>query len=255
MGDVSQYLALNGGIVSTTQYSKESHNSSWHSHENLHFCFVFQGGGRSKSACRLNTEISDNLFFYPAGAKHIWIPNHGLSKSVNIEIGNRFFKAFDSNEERIGHSLKENPDAKFLMLKMRRELLSFDRNSECSIQTLLLELVNLPASIGGSEPPQWVRKVTEFIHDEWQRSFSLDCLSQSAGVHPVTISKYFRKYFSCTLGEYLRKLKIEKSLSLIKNTTRSLTDIALSCGFSDQSHFTRTFKQLLGFLPNEFRKT
>ena len=215
---------------------------------------MFQGGGQSQSACDSKIEISDNLFFYPAGEKHIWTPNAGLSKSVNIEIGSNFFKAFNSNEARIGKALEKNPDAKFLILKMRRELLSFDQSSECCIQTLLLELVNLPASICGSAP-QWVRKVTELIHDEWQKNFSLDSLSQTAGVHPVTISKYFRKYFSCTLGEYLRKLKIEKSLSLIKNTTRSLTDIALSCGFSDQSHFTRTFKQLMGFLPNEFRKT
>ncbi len=58
------------------------------------------------------------------------------------------------------------------------------------------------------------------------------------GVHPVTISKYFPRYFSCTLGEYMRKLKIEKSLSLIKSPGNSLTNVAYACGFFDQSHFT-----------------
>jgi AraC family transcriptional regulator len=74
------------------------------------------------------------------------------------------------------------------------------------------------------------------------------------GVHPVTISKFFRKYFSCTLGEYQRKIKIEKSIQLIKESKLSLTEIAFLCGFTDQSHFTRNFKNMTGFLPKKFQQ-
>jgi AraC family transcriptional regulator len=55
------------------------------------------------------------------------------------------------------------------------------------------------------------------------------------------------------LGEYLRKLKVQKSIALIKNSELPLTEIAYLCGFSDQSHFTKVFKETLGFLPKEFR--
>ncbi|MEW6737177.1 MAG: helix-turn-helix domain-containing protein [Acidobacteriota bacterium] len=41
---------------------------------------------------------------------------------------------------------------------------------------------------------------------------------------------------------------------MIKNSQMSLTEIALHCGFADQSHFTRNFKEITGFLPKEFRK-
>jgi AraC family transcriptional regulator len=78
-------------------------------------------------------------------------------------------------------------------------------------------------------------------------------LSRATEKHSITISKHFRKYFSCTLGKYLRKLKVEKSIPLIKNSPMSLTEIALHCGFAEQSHFTRSFKQMTSFLPKDFR--
>ena len=52
----------------------------------------------------------------------------------------------------------------------------------------------------------------------------------------------------------MRKLKVEKALTLIKNTSSDLTEVALTCGFADQSHFIRTFKQVIGFLPRQFQK-
>jgi len=52
----------------------------------------------------------------------------------------------------------------------------------------------------------------------------------------------------------MRRVKIDKSLHLIKQQHATLTEIALRCGFADQSHFIRTFKAATGFLPKEFKK-
>jgi transcriptional regulator GlxA family with amidase domain len=56
------------------------------------------------------------------------------------------------------------------------------------------------------------------------------------------------------LGDYIRKLRVENALILLGNKERSLTDIALECGFSDQSHFIRCFKVLNKINPSHFRK-
>jgi AraC family transcriptional regulator len=80
-------------------------------------------------------------------------------------------------------------------------------------------------------------------------------LSVETGTHPVTISKYFTRYFGCTLSEYMRKLRVMNSIALVKNTTHLLTRIAHESGFADQAHFTRAFKQITGFLPKEYRAT
>jgi AraC family transcriptional regulator len=101
--------------------------------------------------------------------------------------------------------------------------------------------------------PLWLKKVHEMLHDSWNKKLTLTDLARESSVNPITISKHFHKYFSCTLGEYMRKLKIEKSLAIIKNST-SLTDVAYLCDFADQSHFIRTFKHLTGFLPKEYKR-
>jgi AraC family transcriptional regulator len=92
------------------------------------------------------------------------------------------------------------------------------------------------------------------MHDRWNESLSLQVLSDETGIHPVTISYYFPKYFACTFGAYMRKLKVSHALTLMKAGNTSLTSIAYECGFADQSHFIHTFKNLTGFLPAKYRK-
>jgi len=99
-----------------------------------------------------------------------------------------------------------------------------------------------------------VPKIKEFLHDNWATNFSLKELSATVHIHPVTISKNFTRYFGCTLGEFIRKYRIEKALYMIRTTNSNLTEIALSCGFTDQSHFIRTFKKYTGTLPLHYRK-
>jgi AraC family transcriptional regulator len=128
-----------------------------------------------------------------------------------------------------------------------------------SIRMLLLYLLEGPNRVSkkgsaNKAHPGWVGKIREYIQDRWNEPVTLQDLSLAAGVHPITISKHFPRYFTCTLGEHLRRIKIEKALALVKSTSRSLTEIAFECGFADQSHFIRVFKVLTGFIPNDFRK-
>jgi len=71
-------------------------------------------------------------------------------------------------------------------------------------------------------------------------------------IHPIHLSRDFPKYFHCTLGEYLRKLKVENSLKILNNF-EFLSEVALECGFSDQSHFIRCFKENMGITPLQYK--
>ena len=55
-------------------------------------------------------------------------------------------------------------------------------------------------------------------------------------------------------GDYIRKLRIDKATGLMESTDYSLTEIAYLTGFSDQSHFTRIFKQHTGMVPSAYKK-
>ncbi len=252
-GKIVNSLSDDGVIISTTHYSVEECNQGLHYHENPHLCFLFQGEDiESRNNLSYRRKTGD-IYFYYAGETHASISRTGISKNTNIEFGETFLKKYEVSESQIARAIKDNLDARFLILKMQQEMLIGDRCSRLTIQMLLLNLIHDANPTSNQSPPKWVQRLAELLDEKWNQQVTLHELSMATEVHPVTISKYFRKYFSCTLGEYLRKLKIDKSISLIKNTRMSLTEIALYCGFADQSHFTRNFKHLTGFSPKEFR--
>ena len=252
-GKIVNSLSDNGVIISTTHYPVEECNQGMHYHENPHICFLLQGEDiESRNNLSYRRKTGD-VYFYYAGETHASISRKCISKNTNIEFGKTFLGKYGFSESQIDRAVKDNLDAKFLILKIQQEMLADDSCSQLSIQTLLLNLINDAKDSASKSTPKWAQLLADLLHDKWNEQITLEELSRATEKHPITISKQFRRYFSCTLGEYLRKLKIDKSISLVKNSQMSLTEIALHCGFADQSHFTRNFKQLTGFLPKEFR--
>jgi AraC family transcriptional regulator len=82
---------------------------------------------------------------------------------------------------------------------------------------------------------------------------TLDGIAKSVGTHPVHLARAFRQHHYCTIGEYIRKLRVEFACCEITTTDSSLAEIAARTGFYDQSHFSRTFKRIIGVTPREYR--
>jgi AraC family transcriptional regulator len=70
---------------------------------------------------------------------------------------------------------------------------------------------------------------------------------------------HFCRAFKCTFGMrariWIRQRRIELAQGLMLTTAASLSEIALSCGMSDQSHFTRSFRRIVGETPSAWRQT
>ncbi len=253
-GDVIQSTHIEGGTITNTLYAVNKNNPEWHYHENLHICFVFEGGKAETKNQTTYSKKEGSIFFYHAEEKHKWVSPGHISKSANIEIEHSFLKKYNLSEQNIKEAIETNVSAKALILKMQKELLYRERNKSLYLHTLLIDLVSRHQQKTYKNHPKWVILLKQLLHDQWNEVLSLKEIAVHVGAHPVTISKNFRKYFHCTLGEYQRKLKIEKSIDLIKNTHLSLSQIAFYCGFTDQSHFIRNFKQHTDFLPKDYRK-
>jgi len=256
LGKVVDLCYCDGIIAGATQYPEEGHTSQPHYHDNMHISFVLRGGSVEKRGQGQQYErLPGDIMFYHAGEIHQNIQKVFPSKNINLEIENDFLLKNGNTEAAIGSVLTENPDGKFLLLKVYNELSENDHFSASSISMLFLDMVNRSAKKHQTKPlPSWVRIIHELLNDQSTGKLGLTDLSKAAGVHPITISKHFHKYYGCTLGEYMRKLKIEKALTLIKAGTIPLTEIAYACDFSDQSHFTRVFKQQTGFLPKRYQQ-
>src|SRR5215203_2330584 len=254
-GNAVDALQAEGVFAGTKTFRKRELTAPIHYHKNSHVSFMLQGGVLDKRKTLEMERVSGELMFFHAGEPHQTIIELFPTKSISLEIEHDFLQDNLTTEAAIKSAVDKNPNAKFIMLKIYKEMVSEDVFSDCSIKMLLLNLIHTNPKTESKNPfPGWIKTVAELTRDKWNEPLTLKDLSEAAGVHPITISKHFPKYFSCTFGEYMRRLKIEKSLYFLKVSSFSLTEIALECGFSDQSHFIRTFKKLTGFLPNKYKK-
>ena len=106
--------------------------------------------------------------------------------------------------------------------------------------------------------PEWVAELKEIIQDQIDTNLSLSLkdVSSELDIHPAYLSREFSRHFDqLSFGEYIRKLRIEKAIELLKGSKHPLSEIAYLTGFSDQSHFTRIFKKHTGKNPSEFKKS
>ncbi|MEL7122669.1 MAG: AraC family transcriptional regulator [Bacteroidota bacterium] len=251
-GKIEDKVSINGGIVSRTYYTRNS-NPEWHCHENLHIVFVFQNGLSQKKRVDNYTDHKGKAIFFHSGEIHRFLSPAIISKSANVELSEAFLKKYDLTEHEVNYNFSKQQNPKSLLLAMQSELIRKEQNQDQNVLSILLELISEPQTISPSAP-RWLSQLEELLHDQWTEDFSLHELSNYLNIHPVTISKYFRKHFGCTLGQYRRKQRIERSIDLIKSSNLSLTEIAHYCGFADQSHFIRTFKEHTHLLPNLYRK-
>ncbi len=103
--------------------------------------------------------------------------------------------------------------------------------------------------------PEWVKELRQIIQDQVDTNVSLTDISKRLDINPSYLSREFSKHFNnLSFGEYIRKLRIKKAIELMQANKYSLTEIAYLTGFSDQSHFTRIFKQHTGQSPSAYKK-
>ena len=132
-----------------------------------------------------------------------------------------------------------------------------EKHTQNPVEHLFVDVLNkiIIQKSSQKKTPAWVKELKEIIQDHVDTNLSLTDISKSLDIHPSYLSREFSKHFNnLSFGGYIRKLRIEKAIELIKQQTYSLTEIAYLTGFSDQSHFTRIFKQHMGKSPSAYKK-
>jgi AraC family transcriptional regulator len=146
----------------------------------------------------------------------------------------------------------------WLTMKVYNECRQMDEVSSLTIEGLGLEIMaELARHSAGAKrkPPHWLLQARDLLHSQFSENLTLDVIAKSVGVHPVHLASTFRQHFACTVGEYVRRLRIESACRQISGSDAPLVEIALAAGFSDQSHLTKTFRRLTGLSPAQFRAT
>jgi AraC-like DNA-binding protein len=249
-------LQLDNFLITDTEYTHSK--VDWHSHENPYFTYLLQGKLLEANKKETYYLSPGSLLFHNWQDEHYNIKPPDFTRGFHIELDSKWFQKYDFKAFNFQGSIHlENPLVKEIMNKVFLESKDVNNMSQITINSLLVNLFSTLKndSIKSSLIiPKWVHELTEILHYQSETCTSLSHLSDLLNIHPVHLSRQFPKYFKTTIGNYIRKQKINKAITLILSKKHSMTEVCYECGFYDQSHFITHFKKIYGNTPLQFFK-
>jgi AraC-like DNA-binding protein len=109
-------------------------------------------------------------------------------------------------------------------------------------------------SVGGLAP-RALQRVREYVEEHLSENIELETLADIAGLSKWHFARAFKQSVGTPPHFYLVQRRLERAQQLLAETDLPLAQIALKIGFSDQSHFSRRFRTLLGLTPRSFRRS
>lgn len=249
-----------GGFVLTETLHEPGVVLPQHDHASANINLTLKGSFEETVCGRTYDSGPMSVLMKPPGEHHRNRYGQSGAHCLIIEVLAEKLEALGSTAELFGGPRYVNGGAlSAIALRIHQELRRADVSSPLMVEGLVLEILatayRQPVTTGRSVvPPKSLHRAKDFVHANFTDQISLSSVAEAAGVNATYLAQLFRRFYRCSVGEYVRRLKIEHSMRQLLGTTRPISDIALSAGFYDQSHFTRAFKDYSKLTPAEFRR-
>lgn len=107
--------------------------------------------------------------------------------------------------------------------------------------------VSLQARYGIRNPH--ISEAVQIMADHLEEPITPSQIAARIGISTRQLERLFGRYVNCSPKRYLVEMRLHKARNLLVQTERSVTDIAIACGFASASHFTRVYRANLGITP------
>jgi AraC family transcriptional regulator len=252
--DAQRVRRLGGLTISQTVHSAGSTLAA-HYHERDYFCFVTSGRFEETAGGAGHRCAADTVVFHPRGEVHADAFD-AQTRCLNIELppelglaGDGLGDAFARRDQRRTGGLTA------LARRIQRELRAPDAASGLALHGLALELAaEWMRSHPSGRSPAWLAEVLRIVRAEYAAGIDCRAIAASVGVHPVRLSREFRRAYHVTMTELALRLRVEHAARLLRTTRLPLAAIALDAGFTDQSHLARVFRRHIGTTCAGYRR-
>lgn len=246
------------------------HMYPWHSHEELSLGLVLEGAIELRTRSRQGIAKAGSFTLINAEEAHYGRPVGGVGwrcrtihicprMVLNTAADMRIYSPA-SDIAFLGPTF-DDPDA-------ARELLELHRRSEAKtsalerqswLVTLIVRLllrhsqavVTVPARV---RERQAVELARDYLVENLGDKITLEELAATSGVPPFRLLRAFQQSVGLTPHAYQTQTRIRGACQMLRSHD-PLADIAITTGFADQAHLTRTFKSIMGMTPGQYRKT
>ena len=249
-----------GDLVLAETFYKSGQVIENHSHKQSGFIIILKGEFVEIHEKRSRACKSSDVIFRPADQLHADHFEGTSTRCFNMQFGSNWL----SRLERITGDPVSGDPSYFsggvifqLGLKLYSEFRIMDLDSPLIMEGIALEMIGEANRLlikEESGTPLWLKRVCERLPEHFAEPLSVQQLAIEAGVHPIYLQRAFRKHYNQSIGEYLRRLRIQFCCTQLASTKVPLADISAAAGFCDQGHFSRVFKRMCGMTPQAYRR-
>jgi len=233
-----------------------SFNIPRHAHECAFFGLVLEGAYTETYERRTRECGPSTLLFHPEAEAHSEVHQDVVVRIFSVEPAVHWFEQARDRTSRLNQPFaSQGGPLVQIANRLYREFRQPDPLTPIALEGLLLELLATAGRLPANEnAPRWLQQVRDILHDRFDELLSLQEISQLAGVHPAHLARSFRLHYHCTVGDYLRALRLDRACHDLVESDTPPGEIAVRIGYSDQSHFATAFKRRTGMTPGQYRK-
>lgn len=220
-----------------------AHEVAPHEHEDGHFIVVL--AGRYRSSARGADEVlgPGDVLWNPPGTHHQdrFVDGSGSFAALSLPAQQAADLALQD-----GGARRLFAAAQHVAQDLARHPVALDLGGLLQVEDLCRQLcahsqVRPLPELRETREPAWLRRCMEQLVDDCEQPLRLAELAATAGVHPVSLSRAFRRHYGMSPGQLQRRALLNRAASRLRGG-QAIADVAAQLGFADQSHFTRLFR-------------
>lgn len=220
-----------------------------------------------------NYELSEGSFaLISPGVTHSAVPRDCVYECIVFNLEN-LTGAWKSEDKYIGgllsHKLRAGeiytlpsgkPEQKMLSLLkiIRKQKDGFEIEATAAVFSVFYALIECDCikpneNVGKANQLIPFNKAISFIEQNYDKHITLEAISKHCGICTSYLSRYFKKYSGLSPFDYINHYRVDCAAEMLIYTKKPVTEIALSCGFSDLSYFSKIFRQIKHKTPRQYR--
>jgi len=228
-----------------------------HLHEPAYFSLVLKGAYTETTGNTARTCVPSTMVFHPPHEAHAVDFHNADVRIFRVAVDPSWLDRTGAcSSLPAGSTQYDGEFLSGLWARLYGEFHLNDASSKLAIEGLMLEIVahisRACAQKFDRMRPAWLESAREILRESLSEPPSLEVLAKAVGVHPVYLARQFRHLYHCSIGEYVRRLRIEAACREMADGRTPLSVVSNNAGFYDQSHFANTFKRYTGMTPTQY---
>jgi len=256
-GRLNARMTRGGLELAETSYGHDQHVAR-HVHDRPLVVLLLAGQMLERAGGRRVRCSAGTVLFHPAGEAHAHdFGPHG-SRCMVLQVGDQWVRRLSASTRMVPDRPMacSNEAVTGTARRLHAELRRGEGAMTAVLDGLSLALLGLlarPGELPANGASGLLAPVLEKLHHDPTSDVSLAALAALARVTPEHLSRAFCRTKGCTIGEYVRRLRVQRARRRLATGDVPLSQLAYDLGFCDQSHFTRVFKAHVGCTPAAFR--